>query len=177
MKYLLLLGMLLILPTVFAYDFSEIMYDPLGSDSNREWVEVYGPPLNSVIFVEGGNEHELTLVQGTCQDTCVSIIADNAVRFLDEYAVSKDVLVYEASWSSLKNSGELIALKQNDSVLQEVLYPTYSRSGESLQLFQETYVSAQPTPGNYQEVEVPEFGVIGALLILLGVGYARFRNR
>lgn len=189
MKHLLLLGLLLLsLPLTNAYLITEVMYDPVGIDSNREWIEVYGEPLDDIIFIEDANAHSLTFIQGSCLNDCVSIIADDVQQFLTEYVVNQSTLVYDSSWSSLKNTGEYLALERNGTLLVEFFYPAITASGDSLSLVNNTYVSAQPTPGFYDVVEekyalvdnvsqVPEFGIIGALFVLVASGYVAFRNR
>ncbi len=180
MKYLLyVLGFCLLLTSTIAYEITEIMYDPVGSDSQREWVEVYGLPLEGLEFLEGGNVHALELVQGNCIFDCVSIIADDAQLFLEEYSIPSHVLLYDSSWASLKNTGENIGLSNDGTILVEYEYVPYGPLGNSLQYVFDTYISAQPTPGfvAHQEESVPEFSVVASCLLLLGAGIVVFRNR
>ena len=57
MKYL--LAFLLFLPCISALEISEVMYNPVGNDNNKEYVEIY-------------SEEELNLSQYTIEDSSSS---------------------------------------------------------------------------------------------------------
>ena len=168
MKEILFLILLLSLPLAKA-EFTEIMYDPAGSDAGREWVEYYGHSLDGHYFYENAVKHHLNKIAGECQGTCLSIIADDAERFLREYTVSKDVLIYDASFS-LKNTGEEICLANKTAILECLTYPAISASAESIQLIDGQYESARPSPGSFEKHEeeaVPEFTTLFFLVLLV----------
>lgn len=99
---------------------TEIMYDLDGSDTNREWVEIYnrgnqaveiigGSVANSWRFNDGSN-HTLTLVQGdlTLQPQEAAIIASDAATFLTEHPAFSGTVIDTVM--SLNNAGDIAAL-------------------------------------------------------------------
>ena len=94
---------------------SEIMYDALGSDSGREWIEIYNSGSEDVIasstwrFFDGSN-HNISLYQGT--STIASgnyfVLADNGEQFLLDYPDYQGILFDTVM--SLPNSSSSIAL-------------------------------------------------------------------
>ena len=139
---------------------NEIMYDLQGTDSRREWIEVFNLSdvkidLSEWKFFEAGVNHSLKLKQGdnflTSQE--YAIIADNADVFLEEH-IEYPGTIFDSSFS-LSNSGETIALKNGAG---EIVFETsYSKeqgaSGngftlekENNNLWRESYVLGG-TPG------------------------------
>lgn len=166
-----ILTICLLLPTVSAWSFTEIMYDPLGTDTNREWVELSGDKLpEEARFVEDGGSHSLTLVSGQCEEHCILLIADDAHTLLEEYpSIPPQTLVYDSSWSSLRNSGETIALELDGDILAQTDYPPIARDGESIH-FEYEWFSATPNPGFIMQ-EVPEFSLFSGLLLVGLIGF------
>jgi len=135
---------------------SEIMYNPEGTDSGREWVEFYnsgdaGVDISEYKFFENGTGHKLKLILG---DTILDsdkyvVIADNSEKFLIDYP-DFDGDLFDSAFS-LKNTGEEIAIL-NDSGT-EIDSFEYSADlgangdGNSLQLNDGFFVGAEPTPG------------------------------
>lgn len=165
MKLFSLIIICLCIPSVFAWSFTEIMYNPQGSDANREWVELQGDALPALArFVEDGGSHSLTLVSGQCEENCLLLIADDAENLLDEYpSIPPQTLVYDSSWSSLRNSGETIALELSGEILAQTNYPPIARDGESIQ-FEQEWFSAAPNPGFIVQ-DVPEFSTLSIVLL------------
>lgn len=136
---------------------SEIMYDPDGSDTNREWVEIYNDGGSSVDmtgwkFVEADTNHGLTGYSGgmTLGAGERGIIALDAATFAGEYSVSGPV--FDASFSLINTGGETLSLKDSGgNVVFTVSYdPTLGANddGNSLQKYNGSWVGADPTPGN-----------------------------
>jgi hypothetical protein len=184
MNKLTLIGLVfLLLPLTAAYSFTEIMYDPSGSDTGKEWVEIYGEALTDLYFVEDGGKHSLTLVFGTCLHDCISLVAQDADYLLAQYNFSSDVLVYDTTWSSLKNTGETVGLMDGDALVLSFSYAASAPSPLSLQ-FTSLWEALAPTPGTVYTVvpeempvhDIPEFGLVGVLLVLVGVFVARKRQ-
>ncbi|MDP3735604.1 MAG: lamin tail domain-containing protein [bacterium] len=134
----------------------EIMYDLEGSDSGREWVEVFNGGGSDVDlfdwrFFEGETNHKLTTVQGgsALAPGGYAVIADNATQFLGDHAGFSGVL-FDSSFS-LGNTGELLALR--DGALADTDSVTYSSEwgavgdGLSLQKSGGSWIAASPTPG------------------------------
>ena len=141
--------------------FSEIMYDPKGSDTDREWVEVFndGEAVGDFAafgFFEDETNHKLTpLGQIDLPAGGYAVIAENAEIFLAEYG--ECARVFDSSFS-LKNSGEEIALKNKaGQIFGQVLYRSdwgAGNTGESLTNFSGQYLPRTPTPcaGNKDDV-------------------------
>lgn len=152
---------------------TEVMYDPIGSDSENEWIELSGPIFPPEIkFYEDGGNHNIRLMQGNCQENCLIIIADNSDIFLESYFLSDTVLLYDSSWSSLKNTGEKIGLKNGTEILLSEEYPAISKEAESLHLKDNIWTAGQPTPGEFitLSAEVPEFTTLTAIITLSALG-------
>lgn len=138
---------------------TEIMYDLEGSDSGREWIEVYNS-LGSAIdlstwkFFENGTNHNLVLYQGDGNVSAggVAIISDNPVKFLADYP-SFNGTIFDSSFS-LSNTGETIIIR-ND-LLEDVDSVSYvsdwggGGDGNSLNLTSSGWGPSAPTPGSYQ---------------------------
>lgn len=136
---------------------SEIMYDPDGSDTNREWVEVYNDSGSSVDmtswkFVEADTNHGLTGYSGgmTLGAGEYGIIALDAATFASEYSTSGPV--FDASFSLINSGGETLSLKDSGgNIVFTVSYdPTLGANddGNSLQKYNGSWAGADPTPGN-----------------------------
>ncbi len=111
--------MLLFLNNANAVIINEIMYDPEGTDTGREWIELYNNNdfdvnISEWKLFEAGVNHKLTIFQGndilTKNDYLV--IADNPVKFLEDYSNFTRTIV-ESSFS-LSNTGEIICMKDNN---------------------------------------------------------------
>jgi len=115
---------------------NEIMYDLEGTDSGREWVEIYNFGQNSVNlsgwrFYENETDHRLSLYKSNKSDRSdkidilsngYAVIADNPEKFLIDNPNYSGILL--KSSFSLKNSGELIAIR--DSNLNDIDQLIYS---------------------------------------------------
>lgn len=143
---------------------NEIMYNPEGADSGREWVELYNEGESEVTIVGGSgsgswrlvdsSNHTITDPQGgvgrgtlTIPAQGYLVLASDPSTVMNEY--SGDYAVAKASLT-LNNTGTTVSLidgsgKTVDSV-------TYSSSeggsdnGTSLQLASDSWLQALPTP-------------------------------
>jgi hypothetical protein len=131
---------------------NEIMYNPLGSDSGREWIEIYSEQpidLEGWKFYEDGTNHGLSLINGTYLLEGYAVITDEYEIFLEEYTDFNATLL-DSSWSSLSNSGEYIAIKDSSlNIVNEIDYSTglANGNGKSLSLINNTWVESVPSPG------------------------------
>src|SRR3989344_5744198 len=147
---------LLITPTVAsALVFSEVMYDPDGTDSGREWVEVYNDgaasvDLTGVALVEGTTRHKISVYLGgasTITSGAYAIIADKPELFLADYpSVS---LVFDSTFS-LSNTGETLALSESaesaDADSISWTSDVAATGGKSWQRSGEAWVAALASP-------------------------------
>lgn len=97
---------------------TEIMFDPDGTDSKREWVEIYNDSEDDIDvaswkFFEGGSNHGLSFVDGSSilESGGYAVIVDDKNSFLADYPEFEGMLIDSAF--SLSNTGEEIALKSS----------------------------------------------------------------
>lgn len=137
---------------------SEIMYDLAeGSDSGREWVEVYntsseGVSLTNYRFVESGTKHEIKLAGvSMLPPQSYAVIVDNPAKFGADWP-QYEGLIFDTAFS-LSNNGETIALVSTaGELIDSVVYTSASGNGtgDSLQ--------REPTQGTVFEAGIPTPG-------------------
>ncbi len=160
-KYLLIFAFIFsILPfrSVFAnVSISEIMYDVSGSDSGREWIEVYNDASSAVDvsdwrLFEADTNHALTIAKGEAQIPASGyvIIAENPEKFLIDWPNFSGA-IFDSSFS-LSNTGETLALKDKDlNVVDAATYDSSSGAngdGNSLNRKSADWASLNPSPGS-----------------------------
>lgn len=135
---------------------TEIMYDPEGSDTKREWIEVYNSgntdiDLSTYFFFENNIYHKLVAqTSSIIAPGAYAIITDSIAEVLADY---KDFigLIFDSAFS-LNNTGETISM--TNSAKQIIDTVTYSsdmganNDGNSLQINDEQIISATPTFGS-----------------------------
>ncbi len=141
-------------------EISEIMYDPSGTDTNREWIEVHNTGSDSIdlanhfLLTDGlsSSRHTLTPVGSSIiVSGHYAVIVQDVNAFKTDYP-SYTGLLFDSSWSGLTASvGKTIAIIDNDgAVLDQVTYdPSIggANDGNSLQKSaQGTWVSSLPNP-------------------------------
>lgn len=130
-KYFLVL-LFIFANTTFAYDLliSEIMYNPEGNDSEREWIEIFNN--SQKIFTIFGGKRGWRINDGTnhlFEDINLSLnpgeillIVQNKNKFLSEYPDYKGKII-EAPNMSLKNEeGMIIIYDENKNLVTQVSY-------------------------------------------------------
>jgi hypothetical protein len=136
---------------------SEIVYDPAGSDTGHEWVEVCSDSAADIAnwkFNEANTNHGLSSVQGGTNLSVggCAVIADDTTKFLADHSGFSGVL-FDSSFS-LNNTGETLALKDGTlNVIDSVTYSSDSGAagdGNSLQKINGVWTAAMPTPGTAQ---------------------------
>ncbi|MFA5796634.1 MAG: hypothetical protein WC916_01185 [Candidatus Woesearchaeota archaeon] len=124
---------------------TEIMYNPNGSDTGREWIELdlnnSCSNLSTYTLYESGTNHRIELFNGscnsqTCNSTCTyAILCDTCNTFIQEYfLIATTIPLYQTSFS-LSNTGEVISLRRNGSIVDEINYSiiaTTAREGYSI---------------------------------------------
>jgi len=135
---------------------TEVMYDVEGSDSGREWIEIYNESDGDIDLVdwrlfEGGTNHKLKEVAGgtTLSAGGYAVIADDPDKFLADQTTF-DGLILDSVFS-LKNTGEEIAIRNPElEDLGTLLYdPLLGAAGDgnSLQFISGSWQALPPTPG------------------------------
>lgn len=134
---------------------SEIMYDPEGSDTKREWIEIFNTgteniDLGTYFFFENNVHHKLTaqsssiLVPGA-----YAIIVDSIPEVLADFS-GYSGLIFDSAFS-LNNTGETISLANPQKVI--INSATYdsnmgaNNTGQSLQINGDNIIVAGPTFG------------------------------
>src|SRR5690606_20046225 len=162
MKYLRPALLLLFLTLPFCaqaeIQITEVMYDPEGSDTDREWIEVYNAGASEVSLegwklFENDVSHGLDVVEGSAALASgeYAIIADDARSLLDEFP-SLTSAVFDSAFT-LNNTGESVELRDaSGTTIDSVVYVTDSGAdgtGASLQLQSdgETWIAGLSTPG------------------------------
>ena len=150
-------------PQFFPIIINEIMYDLEGSDDGREWIEILNTGTSEVdltnwSFYEKETNHKLTLIRGTATLSAngYAIIADNAEKFLEDHPNYSGTLFDSAF--SLSNTGEKIAIKNGDLIINEVTYESSwgaNGDGNSLQRFDSQWLATPSTPGRENEFPPP----------------------
>lgn len=152
-----ILILLIICPKfVWAMKINEIMYDVAGTDTGREWVEVYNNTDKEVDIskwklFENNVGHTLKIIKGSpiIQVGGYAIIADNDINFMADNPNFSGALF--DSVFSLTNTGEtLILLDSEGNKIDEIGYnDTLGAKGDgnSLQLFDGFLIPSIPTPG------------------------------
>lgn len=168
MRYV--LAIMLILTSyikVSALYISEIMYDPNGADTGREWIEIYNDTISSVNLttwklLENGTNHSISSYSGgdSIPANKYAIIADNPAKFLADFPSYQGVL-YDSVFS-LINSGEELVLKNNSgTAIDTINYDTSiggANDGTTLSKISGAWVKGDATPGEENKLSnmVPE---------------------
>lgn len=149
---------------------TEIMYDPLGADTNREWMEVYNPGDDCLIMGGSGttwrlyeeslsgvlNRRILNFGSGSSAQTLphnsYAVIAKNSSAFKQDFPEYAGLLIVSA-FSLTNNEGRVLTLRDADGVERSspLLYtplPEADGTGASLQLQENgEWIAGIPTPG------------------------------
>lgn len=141
---------------------NEIMFDSPGTDTGREWIEIFNNTsseidLSSYKFFENSVAHTLDLIKGDAkmQSNSYAIIASDANLFIADYPDFSGTLF--DSVFSLNNTGEYLALiDANGNKVNEITYSGEiggKGDGNTLQLNGEILISAKATPGTLNSNE------------------------
>ena len=160
MIYSVILFVVLLIPlSVKALVITEIMYDVPGTDTGREWIEVFNngdsniDPTQFKLF-ENSSNHVITLPEIYTNSTSYlgvgeyAVIADNPTKFIEDWPEYSGLLF--DSVFSLNNAGEI--LKIVDTNVNTVDTKEYSvelgakGDGMSLQFHEGNFIAAKPTP-------------------------------
>lgn len=149
-----------------ALEITEIMYDAEGTDTDREWIEIYNDGSSSVDvstfkLFEANTNHGLTTVQGdkNLASGAYAVIVQDKEKFKIDWP-SYTGPIFDSAFS-LSNDGENIALKDaNLNIVSEINYVSSmgaNGDGKSLQKISSTWQSVLPSPGqaniNFNPVE------------------------
>lgn len=157
----LIIGLLIPFITHAQIKITEIMYDPAGSDTKREWVEVYNSgtqdiDLSTWFFYEGNVFHKLTALKGSILGAgSYAIIVDSVAEVVAEYS-DYTGLIFDSVFS-LNNTGETISMANSQKEIVDTF--TYNadmganNNGQSLQITNGEVITAGPTFGETNKTE------------------------
>lgn len=145
---------------------SEVMYDPAGTDTKREWVEVCnvssgGVDLTTFKLFESASNHSIVMFSGESSldaGQC-GVVADDPPSFKIDYPSFSGAL-FDSSFS-LSNSGEQLILRSAADVDIDVTTYTATAAkgdGNTLHRSGSTYSSAAASPGNETGFTAPTSG-------------------
>jgi hypothetical protein len=164
MKRIILIAILfLFIPISFAKAsvvFSEVMYDPQGTDSKHEWVEVYNNGSDSVDLTKyylqtdgvSSTYHSITAIgQALLPANTYAVITQDTTTFQSDN-VGFGGMLYDSSWSDLSDtvSKNLVINDANKVALDQYSYTVSlaNNDGNSLQKNSSgLWVVLIPTPG------------------------------
>jgi|GEM_PF-1410914 len=161
MNRVIVLGFLFYTTTFFVFgqiQITEVMYDPSGSDTGREWVEVQNVSGSTIDFTtwkffEANVNHGIDQIDGYLQELNpgeYGVVVSDKAKFFTDFPnfVGK---IFKSSFS-LSNSGENLAFKaeSSGSIIDQYLYDVSlgaAGDGNSLQKGETSWFATIPTPG------------------------------
>lgn len=147
---------------------NEIMYDLPGSDTGREWIEIYntGPDalnLEELNIETTSNHKNFQLISGSALlgENKYALIIQDSDHFKIDWPIFSEIIV-KSTFSLNNKSGEII-LKKDKEVLDSLKYNSEIKDREialSFQKFGSNWSFSPPTPGRVNKkvliTEVPE---------------------
>ncbi|MBI2007530.1 MAG: lamin tail domain-containing protein, partial [Candidatus Blackburnbacteria bacterium] len=139
---------------------NEIMYDLPGSDTDREWIEIYNKGSSSIDltnwrFQEGSTKHTLNSYQGgmILGPGNYAVIIDNPTGFLGDHGGFSGMII-DSSFS-LSNTGENLGLLEGVdavSLSDEVSYQSaWGAAGNGGSLERKSETASSSDSNNWQE--------------------------
>jgi PKD repeat protein len=105
---------------------NEIMYNPIGSDTNHEWIEIWnkGPSninLTGFKLYEASTNHSLNIYQGSLNipSNGYAILTASGSVFLQDHPFFSGTII-DTSFS-LSNTGELLSIKDNTGTILDTI--------------------------------------------------------
>jgi hypothetical protein len=150
---------------------TEIMYDPEGADTGREWVEIKNigdqdVDVTTLKLLENNVNHKITFFSGSgsiLKSGEYAVIADNPEKFLidwnQKFNRAFTGLLFDSAFS-LNNTGEPLAIIGADGqILNSFSYTSdlgAKGNGLSLQFTGEMWIEAEITPGFTNNTTPPD---------------------
>jgi|GEM_PF-2675169 hypothetical protein len=111
---------------------NEIMYNPSGSESTDEWVELYNngssdQNISDWLLIDTTTARSLILINGSGNISVgdYAVIIENQTTFLQNYPSFNSTL-FEVSSLTLTNSGDVLSLNNTENITEFVNYTDYS---------------------------------------------------
>ncbi len=144
---------------------NEIMYDPPGNDSKKEWIEIRNLctdliDITKLQLEESDQKHHILAEEGNIpliEPNDFAILTNDPASFLIDHPGIKNI--YKCALN-LKNAGEKINLIADSSIIDTISYYPSSQNesneqGNSWQLFSSNWHYSFPTPGKENQLFSP----------------------
>lgn len=136
---------------------NEIMSNPVGDDSGREWIEVYNNTNAAIdissltISIKGGNPIVVTPISGGTSVppngyAIIGSTVSGATRFLQDYPNYSGVL-FKSSISLVNTGVTSLLIKIGGETFDNLASYTGAKEGSTLSLVLGNFVTGNPTPG------------------------------
>lgn len=167
-QYMIALVFLFVPVFVFAdVRMTEVMYDPSGTDTGREWIEVCNTgdtdiTLSTWRLFEGDTNHKITTTtsseNGILGGHVCAIIADKPDAFASDFPEYTG-RVFDSTFS-LNNTGETLILRDGDLIDRDTTVYDVSASGAGdgntlSRTVSGTWVATAPNPGVWDPSSFP----------------------
>lgn len=147
---------------------SEIMSNPMGDDSGREWVEIFNDTAEDIdlsamtVSIKGGSFVSITPLQGGMMlpgggYAIIGSTVSGATRFLLDYPAYAGPL-FRASMSLVNTGTTSIDIKLNGVVAASLPAYAAAKEGATLSYIAGGYVAGAPTPGASNQAMEPVAG-------------------
>jgi hypothetical protein len=153
---------------VSALVISEVMSNPTGDDSGREWVELYNDTTSSVdlssltISIRGATGIAVTPLGAVSLPggayAIIGSTVSGSTKFLQDYPTYTGLLFKSAI--SLVNTGTTsIDIKINGTIVNSLASYTAAKEGSTLSLISGSFVLGVPTPGADNQADSGSGGI------------------
>lgn len=162
MKYIFtLLISISVVTQVQALLISEVMSNPVGDDSGREWIEVYNNSDSSIdlspltISIKGGVAVAVTPLSGGTMlapdgYAIIGSTVSGSTKFLQDYP-NYSGLLFKSSISLVNTGITSIDIKLSGSTADSLSSYTAAKEGYTLSLVNGSFAQGSPTPGTANE--------------------------
>lgn len=152
---------------------NEVLSNPIGDDSGREWIELYNDTSESVdvsaltISIKGGNPISTFPLQGgTIVPAGGYVLVGSTVsgqtKFLTDYA-TYDGILFRSSLSLVNSGSTSLDIYIHGVVAASLPSYTAAKEGNSLSYVNGSYIAGVPTPGQQNQAsETSDTGTTGS---------------
>ncbi len=165
MRYLFLFSLIITTVTsAHSLNINEVMSNPVGDDSGREWIEIYNASENSVdlstltISIKGAAFVPITPVSGGTSIPAhgyaiIGTTVSGATRFIQDYQVYSGPL-FRSSISLVNTGVTSIEIKIDGSTVDAISSYAAAKEGSSYSLLSGSFGTGVPSPGEENKPEV-----------------------
>lgn len=144
---------------IWSIAITEVMYNPLGLDTNREWIEIYNndnSEYNTSSLKLRTDETDHRLTGAIIKPGGYAVIVQNITKFLEDYSNYAGIII-DSSFSLANSKPEIIVLKNSTIVFDNVTYSIVNEGNSSC--LSVSFVECFPTPGK-QNIVSAEKGIV-----------------